>query len=76
MPVREGSAFDLVAHPPLAQNPIDSPYVHPKAERAQAVDVAATTEQIEGSGKDPSKDPLYESFLAYEQAARGEDPRP
>ena len=53
-----------------------APYVHPKAERAQAVDVTATTEQIEGSGNDISKDPLYESFLAWERASRGEDPLP
>jgi hypothetical protein len=51
-----------------------APYVHPKAERAQAVDVTATTEQIKGSGNDISKDPLYESFLAWERVSRGEDP--
>jgi hypothetical protein len=49
-----------------------APYVHPKAERAQVVDAG----QIESSSKDLSKDPLYESFLAYERASRGEDPRP
>jgi hypothetical protein len=46
-----------------------APCVHPKAERAQALDVTATTEQIEGSSK-------YESFLAYERAAEERTPRP
>jgi len=47
-----------------------APYVHPKAERAQAVDPAATTKQIE----DPSKDPLYEAFLAYAPASAESSP--
>jgi len=38
---------------------------HPKGERAQAVDPAATAKQIEA----PSKDPLYEAFQAYGRAA-------
>jgi hypothetical protein len=42
-----------------------APYVHPKPERAQAVDPEATAKQIEGPCKDISKDPLYESFLAF-----------
>jgi hypothetical protein len=44
-------------------------YVHPKPERAQAVDPEATAKQIEGPCKDISKDPLYEAFLAYERAS-------
>ena len=47
---------------------VAAPYVHPKAERAQAVDPEATAKQIEGPYKDLSKDPLYEAFQAY---ARG-----
>ena len=46
-----------------------APYVHPKPERAQAVDPEATAKQIEGPCKDISKDPLYEAFLAYERAS-------
>ena len=42
-----------------------APYVHPKPERAQAVDPEATAKQIEGPYKDLSKDPLYEAFQAY-----------
>ena len=55
---------------------VAAPYVHPKAERAQAVDPAATAEQIEGpsKSKDLRDDPLYQAFQAY--ATRGEDPRP
>jgi hypothetical protein len=49
-----------------------APYVHPKLERAQAVDPEATAKQIEGPCKDITKDPLYEAFLAYGRAA---DPR-
>jgi hypothetical protein len=40
-----------------------APYVHPKPERAQAVDSAATTKQIEG----PREDPLFAAFEAYER---------
>jgi hypothetical protein len=47
-----------------------APYIHPKPERAQAVDPEATAKQIEGPYKDLSKDPLYEAFQAY---ARGSD---
>jgi len=47
---------------------VAAPYVHPKPERAQAVDPEATAKQIEGPYKDLSKDPLYEAFQAY---ARG-----
>jgi hypothetical protein len=46
---------------------VAAPYVHPKPERAQAVDPEATAKQIEGPCKDLSKDPLYEAFLAYER---------
>jgi hypothetical protein len=49
-----------------------APYVHPKPERAQAVDPEATAKQIEGPCKDLSKDPLYEAFQAYERAAAEE----
>jgi hypothetical protein len=51
-----------------------APYVHPKAERAQAVDPAATAEQIEGPSDDLSKDPMYEALQAWERVCRGEDP--
>jgi hypothetical protein len=52
-----------------------APYVHPKAERAQAVDPTGTTKQIEGPSDDLSKDPMFEAFQAWERASRGEDPR-
>ena len=42
-----------------------APYIHPKAEPAQGVDPAATAKQIESPSTDITKDPLYESFLAY-----------
>jgi hypothetical protein len=45
-----------------------APYVHPKPERAQAVDPEATAKQIEG----PCKDLLYEAFQAYERADKEE----
>jgi hypothetical protein len=45
-----------------------APYIHPKPERAQAVDPEATAKQIE----DPCKDLLYESFQAYERADKEE----
>jgi hypothetical protein len=51
-----------------------APYVHPKPERAQAVDPEATAKQIEGPYKDISKDPLYESFLAFERACDANSP--
>jgi hypothetical protein len=38
-----------------------APYVHPKPERAQAVDPEATAKQIADPCKDISKDPLYEA---------------
>jgi hypothetical protein len=42
-----------------------APYVHPKPERAHAVDQQAAAKQIEDPCKDISKDPLYEAFLAF-----------
>ena len=45
-----------------------APYVHPKPERAQAVDPEATAKEIEGPYKDLSEDPLYEAFQAFERA--------
>jgi hypothetical protein len=45
-----------------------APYVHPKPERAQAVDPEATSKQTQGVYKDLREDPLYEAFQAY---ARG-----
>jgi hypothetical protein len=51
-----------------------APYVHPKPERAQAVDPEATAKQIEDPCKDPSKDPLYESFLAFGRASGESSP--
>jgi hypothetical protein len=42
-----------------------APYVHPKPERAQAVDPEATAKQIERPYKDLSEDPLYEALQAY-----------
>jgi hypothetical protein len=47
-----------------------APYVHPKPERAQAVDPEATAKQIEG----PCKDLLYESFQAYAPASAESSP--
>jgi hypothetical protein len=49
-----------------------APYVHPKPERAQAVDPEATAKQIEGPCKDLSKDPLYEAFQAYDRSNKEE----
>jgi hypothetical protein len=51
-----------------------APYVHPKPERAQAVDPEATAKQIEGPYTDISKDPLYEAFLAYERVSAESSP--
>jgi hypothetical protein len=45
-----------------------APYVHPKPERAQAVDPEATAKQIEG----PREDLLYAAFEAYERADKEE----
>jgi hypothetical protein len=44
-----------------------APYVHRKAERAQAVDPPATAKHIEGP-KDPSEDPLYQALQAWKRA--------
>jgi hypothetical protein len=51
---------------------VAAPYVHPKAERAQAVDPAATAKQIEDPSEDPRKDPLYEALQAWGRAATEE----
>jgi hypothetical protein len=51
-----------------------APFIHPKPERAQAVDPEAAAKQIEGPCKDLSKDPLYEAFLAYERASAESSP--
>ena len=43
-----------------------APYVHPKAERTQAVDPTATAKQIEGPSDDLSNDRVFEAFRAWE----------
>jgi|SRR6516165_630908 len=52
-----------------------APYVHPKPERAQAVDPEATSKQIEGACKDPRNDPSYEAFQAWEREIAEEGDR-